>query len=243
MDLESFFAGIAAGRVHGLLLGVAGLPEPVAHVLTGLVTTVLPAEVERGIPLPDGIEARERHRRLVQRLAVPHLPEGAPTSPALANLVCHRLDRRLAGLAASCGGRYTRYVDDLTFSGDRRIARDRFAELVTAVVEEEGFRVNAAKTSATSAARRQSVLGTVVNDHPALPRPERDALRALLHNCAVHGWTTQTRGRDPAGFRDHVLGRVAWAASIDPGFGARLHALADRIDWTTPPPPWVPPVS
>ncbi|MCZ2818319.1 reverse transcriptase family protein [Modestobacter sp. VKM Ac-2984] len=236
MDLEAFFASVAAGRVHGLLLGVAGLPEPVAHVLTGLVTTVLPTEVWRQIPAPDGIEARERHRRLGQRLAVPHLPQGAPTSPALANLVCHRLDRRLTGLAAATGATYTRYVDDLTFSGDRRIARDRFAALVTAVVEEEGFRVNAAKTSATSAARRQSVLGTVVNDHPALPRPERDALRALLHNCAVHGWTTQTRGHDPATFRDHVLGRVAWAASIDPGFGARLHALADRIDWSAPPP-------
>ncbi|MCZ2804222.1 reverse transcriptase family protein [Modestobacter sp. VKM Ac-2983] len=236
MDLEAFFASVAAGRVHGLLLGVAGLPEPVAHVLTGLVTTVLPTEVWRHVPAPDGIEARERHRRLGQRLAVPHLPQGAPTSPALANLVCHRLDRRLTGLAMAAGATYTRYVDDLTFSGDRRIARDRFAALVTAVVEEEGFQVNAAKTSATSAARRQSVLGTVVNDHPTLPRPERDALRALLHNCAVHGWTTQTRGRDPATFRDHVLGRVAWAASVDPGFGARLHGLAERIDWSAPPP-------
>lgn len=234
MDLEAFFASVAAGRVHGLLLGVAGLPEPVAHVLTGLMTTVLPTEVWRRIPLPDGIAARERHRRLEQRLAVPHLPQGAPTSPALANLVCHRLDRRLAGLAAASGGTYTRYVDDLTFSGDRRIARDRFADLVTEVVTEEGFRVNAAKTSATSAARRQAVLGTVVNDHPTLPRPERDALRALLHNCAVHGWTTQTRGRDPDTFRDHVLGRVAWAASVDPAFGARLHRLADRIDWAAP---------
>lgn len=205
-------------------------------MLTGLVTTVLPTEVWRHVPAPEGIEARERHGRLGQRLAVPHLPQGAPTSPALANLVCHRLDRRLTGLATAAGATYTRYVDDLTFSGDRRITRDRFAALVTAVVEEEGFRVNAAKTSATSAARRQSVLGTVVNDHPTLPRPERDALRALLHNCAVHGWTTQTRGHDPATFRDHVLGRVSWAASVDPAFGARLHGLADRIDWSAPSP-------
>ena len=232
MDLEAFFASVAAERVRGLLLGPAGLPEPVAHVLTSLVTTVVPAPVWREVPVPAGVEDRERHRRLGRQLAVAHLPQGAPTSPALANLVCFRLDRRLAGLAASCGARYTRYVDDLTFSGGPAVGRDRFADLVTRVVADEGFRVNAAKTAATSAARRQSVLGTVVNTRPTLPRRERDALRALLHNCAVHGWAGQTRGREPATFRDHVLGRVAWAASLDPAFGARLHALAERVDWS-----------
>jgi hypothetical protein len=201
-------------------------------VVTALATTVVPAQVWHQLPVPAGIEAHERHRRLGQRLAVPHLPQGAPTSPALANLVCFRLDRRLAGLAAAFGGTYTRYVDDLTFSGDAGIGRDRFAELVTEIVTDEGFRVNPGKTSATTAARRQSVLGAVVNVRPTLPRRERDALRALLHNCATHGWAGQTRGHDPATFRDHVLGRVAWAASLDPALGARLAALADRIDWS-----------
>jgi hypothetical protein len=235
MDLEAFFAGIPAERVHGLLLGPAGLPEPVAHVVTALVTTVVPAQVWRQVPLPAGIEHRERHRRLGQRLARPHLPQGAPTSPALANLVCFRLDRRLAGLAVAFGARYTRYVDDLTFSGDRRIAGDRFAGLVAGIVTDEGFRVNQAKTSATSAARRQSVLGAVVNVRPTLPRRERDALRALLYNCATRGWPSQTRGRDPSTFRDHVLGRVAWATFLDPALGARLSTLAGRIDWSMTP--------
>ncbi|MGY5885832.1 reverse transcriptase family protein [Modestobacter lacusdianchii] len=236
MDLTAFFASIPARRVHGLLLGVAGLPEPVAHVVTGLVTTVLPAQVWRRVPVPTDAAARDRHHLLGRLLAVPHLPQGAPTSTALANLACARLDRRLTGLAEAFGARYTRYVDDLTFSGDPGLGRGRFAELVSGIVADEGFRVNPAKTSVTSDARRQSVLGAVVNTRPALPRHERDALRALLHNCATRGWTTQLRGRDPATFRDHVLGRVAWAASLDPVSGARLRALADRIDWsaTTP---------
>ncbi|MEU2351105.1 reverse transcriptase family protein [Modestobacter sp. NPDC049651] len=228
LDLESFFAGVAAGRVHGLLRTVGGLTEPVAHAVTGLVTTVVPRAVWAAVPAPPD---DERHRRLGRRLAVPHLPQGAPTSPALANLVCFRLDRRLTGLAASFGATYTRYVDDLTFSGDRGLDRGRFERLVGEVVTEEGFALNAAKTRSAPSSRRQSVLGAVVNVRPALPRPERDALRALLHNCAVHGWTTQVRDRDPATFRDHVLGRVAWAASVDPVSGARLRALADRIDW------------
>lgn len=235
MDLEAFFPSIPAGRVHGWLQGTAGLPEPVAHAVTGLVTTVLPRSVWRQVPVPADAVARDRHRRLGQRLAVPHLPQGAPTSPALANLVCFRLDRRLAGLAAAFGATYTRYVDDLTFSGDASVGRGRLADLVTQVVTEEGFRVNRSKTRSTTAARRQAVLGTVVNARPTLPRPERDALRALLHNCAAHGWPSQVRDRDPATFRDHVLGRVSWASSIDPAFGARLRVLADRIDWGVAP--------
>jgi hypothetical protein len=70
----------------------------------------------------------------------------------------------------------------------------------------------------------------VVNDHPTLPRPERDALRALVHNCAVYGWRSQSRGRDQ--FRAHVLGRISWAAGLDPGFGARLRVAYDAIDWS-----------
>ncbi|WP_369136794.1 reverse transcriptase family protein [Modestobacter versicolor] len=232
MDLEAFFPGIAAGRVRGVLLGPAGLPEPVAHLLTALTTTVVPAQVWRAAPVPTPVEDRERHRRLGQRLAVPHLPQGAPTSPMLANLVCFRLDRRLAGLAARYGGTYTRYVDDLTVSGPPAIGRARFAEQVAEVVTDEGFRLNPGKTTVTTAGRRQSVLGAVVNVHPALPRRERDALRALLHNCATAGWRSQLRGHDPATFRDVVLGRVAWAASLDPASGRRLAALADRIDWS-----------
>jgi RNA-directed DNA polymerase len=232
MDLEAFFASVTAPRVWGLLQGTVGLTEPVAHLVTGLVTTTAPAAVWRALPPPPDADGWERHRRLGRRLAAPHVPQGAPTSPALANLVCFRLDRRLAGLAATVGARYTRYVDDLTFSGDRRIRGDRFAALVSEVAAEEGFRVNPVKTRVAGAGSRQRVLGAVVNARPTLPRPERDALRALLHNCARHGWATQTRGHDPATFRDHVLGRVAWATSLDPVFGARLHALAARIDWS-----------
>ena len=112
------------------------------------------------------------------------------------------------------------------------MGRDRFAELVTEVVTDEGFRVNPDKTSVTTAARRQSVLGAVVNVRPTLARRERDALRALLHNCATHGWAGQTRGPRPgdlprARARPGRLGHVR-----GPAFGARLSALADRIDWS-----------
>jgi hypothetical protein len=228
MDLEAFFASVTAARVWGVLFA-AGLPETVAHTITGLCTTVVPAETWQAIPVP---RDREAHRRLGRRLAAPHLPQGAPTSPALANLVAFTLDRRLTGLAERFGARYTRYVDDLTFSGSPslRAARSRFVELATQIVRAEKFAVNERKTVVLGASGRQQVLGAVLNDHPTLPRRERDALRAIVHNCAVRGWQSQARGRPD--FREHLLGRISWAAALDPVFGAKLRARFDAIDWS-----------
>lgn len=228
MDVEAFFPSIAAGRVWGVLRG-AGLPEQVAHTVTGLATTVIPLPVWRAVPVRGDSDA---FWRLGRRLAAPHLPQGAPTSPAIANLVAFSLDRRLHGLAEHFGAHYTRYVDDLTFSGgpSLRKARSRFVALVADVVRDEGFRHNDRKTVLLGASGRQRVLGAVVNDHPALPRPERDALRAMLHNCAVHGWRSQARGRER--FPEHVLGRIGWASGLDPVFGTRLRASYDAIDWS-----------
>jgi hypothetical protein len=222
-DLEAFFPSIPAGRVWGLLRA-AGLPEAVAHTVTGLVTTVVPLEVTSALP------ANERTRW--RRLTWPHLPQGAPTSPALANLVAFGLDRRLAGLATRFGAHYTRYVDDLTFSGGPalRDARSRFVAKVAEIVSNEGFRLNDSKTVVLGSSGRQALLGAVVNERPTVSRPQRDALRALLHNCAVHGWPGQARGI--ANFPDHVRGRIAWVAALDPEFGARLRAAYERIDWS-----------
>ena len=215
-DLTAFFASIPAGRVYGLLR-TAGLPEPVAHTTTGLLTTVAPLAVSSD-----------------PRLRTPHLPQGAPSSPAAANLVAYSLDRRLAGLASRYGGSYTRYVDDLTFSGGRslRVARSRFVELVDTIVRDEGFALNERKTVVLGEAGRQQALGAVLNAHPALPRVERDALRATLHNCVVHGWASQARGLSRVEFRDYLLGRIAWAGALHPDHGRKLRTIADRINWT-----------
>ena len=94
----------------------------------------------------------------------------------------------------------------------------------------EGFRLNERKTVVLGAAGRQAMLGAVVNDHATLPRPERDRLRALLHNCATRGWRTQAGGEPD--YPAHVLGRIAWVGSLDPVFGARLRASYDAIDWS-----------
>jgi RNA-directed DNA polymerase len=213
-DLSAFFSSVTAGRVYGLLR-TAGYPEPVAHTLTALTTTRTPADVLRGAP--------DRGRAALLRQ--PHLPQGAPSSPALANLCAFRLDRRLTGLAARFGVNYSRYADDLAFSGSlsQHQARHLIARLDRVVVD-EGFHLHPAKTRIRGQADRQWLAGLVVNARPAVPRTEYDRLRAVLHDAARHGLDAANRDGHPD-FAAHLTGRVAWLSHRHPGRAAKLRDL------------------
>jgi RNA-directed DNA polymerase len=232
-DLKDFFASVSAGRVYGIFLTVGYKPE-VAHVLTGLTTNAVPSAVWQSVPAArsgDQVSARFWFGR---QLATPHLPQGAPTSPALANLAAFRLDRRLAGLAAAAGLNYSRYADDLTFSGPQR-RRDRLPALVASIVSDAGFALNHAKTRRMSRAQRQSVCGVVVNIRPNVTRREYDQLRAILSHAARDGPAATNRaGTDD--FAAHLRGRIAWVASLNPGRGEKLGRAFAAIDWGDPEP-------
>jgi hypothetical protein len=231
-DLTDFFPSIAAGRVYQLFR-VLGYPEAVVRLLGGLCTTRLPRSTwdARPNPAQDGSDYPAW-----ARLNARHLPQGAPTSPALANLVAFHLDRRLTGLAAACEATYTRYADDLTFSGGAELRRSakRLTRRVTLIAAEEGFHVNRGKTRVLGRANRQTVTGVVVNVRPNIPRREFDTLKAILTNCVRHGPASQNRANVPD-FRAHLTGRVAHVAEVNPIRGRKLWAIHDRIAWPTPP--------
>lgn len=150
-----------------------------------------------------------------------HVPQGAPTSPAISNLVCRSLDARLAGLAARFGGAYTRYADDLTFSfqqDDFEIGRFRW--WVDQICHQEGFFVNQAKFRVIRESQRQCVTGIVVNDSLRVPREERRRFRAMVHNCLRHGVTAESRG-NPA-FGSYLHGFSSYLAMVHPAEGKPL---------------------
>lgn len=230
MDLENFFPSISGARVQALFR-TAGYPERVADLLGGLLTNSTPRSAW-GVPVGG---AEEEAARLVaaRRLhAHRHLPQGAPSSPAVANLCAYRLDCRLSGLAAAAGAVYTRYSDDLAFSGDEDFARqvERFAVHAAAIAVDEGFAVNHRKTRVMRPGVRQRLAGLVVNQKLNLPRDEYDRLKAILTNCARHGPEGQNRDGRPL-FREHLGGRVAFAESVNPSRGARLREIFERIRW------------
>jgi RNA-directed DNA polymerase len=230
-DLQDFFASITAGRIYGIFR-TAGYPEPVAYMLTALTTNVVPAAHWHKLPRPVDPLELGAHHQLGRRLATPHLPQGAPTSPALANLAAFRLDRRLDGLARALEINYSRYADDLTFSGDPRLVRGAgmLRRAVANIAREEGFAVNEAKSMLATRAGRQRVCGVVVNDRLNTPRREYDTLKAILHNAAAHGPQTQNRQEIP-NFQAHLIGRISWVDSLNPQRGEKLRRKFAEIVW------------
>jgi len=227
LDLEDCFASVRAGRVFGLFRS-AGYPEGVAHTLTGLCTNTMPVALWADVPRPVTPQAIAAHHRLGRALATPHLPQGAPTSPALANLSAYRLDRRLTGLADRLGARYSRYADDIVLSGDGRLRAPGVRALVASIAAEEGFRVNVAKTNLMTRGGRQRVAGIVVNERVNLARPEYDRLKAIVHDAERNGPQAANREGHTA-FREHLRGRIAWLESLHPERGARLRERFERV--------------
>ncbi|MEZ5965951.1 MAG: reverse transcriptase family protein [Planctomycetota bacterium] len=228
MDVRDFFASFGCGRVRRVFFQM-GYPEEVAGLLARLCTSVTPGAV-RAAGLAAHGPAAERLERALQRR---HLPQGAPTSPALANLCAYRIDARLSGLARRFAADYTRYADDLLFSGAEGFARDaRRCELhAAAILLEEGLAAAHHKTRRMPASVSQRALGLVLNAALGVPRRERERLEAILHNCMRHGADTQNREGHP-NFRAHLLGRIAQVARVQPRIAARLRVLFDSVSWT-----------
>ena len=228
LDLRHFFPSISRARITSLFRWV-GYPEAVANLLAGLCTNAVPGGLIGELPIPCDSEVRHQFSKI---LSNPHLPQGAPTSPALANLAAYRLDCRLAGLARKTNVSYTRYADDLTFSGGRRFGKKMspFRIMVCAIVIDEGFEIRRRKTRVLSKGTRQEVAGVVLNQHPNLRRDEYDRLRAILHNCQRHGPESQNRERHER-FKEHLRGRIAHHRRINPNRGEKLTRLFDQIRW------------
>lgn len=231
VDISDFFAAITPGRVAGVLRS-AGLVDPVARTIAQICVTPTPEWVLRSMPA-GGIG--DQRYMLRTRLRTRHLPQGAPTSPALANLTCYHLDRRLTGYADAVPAVFSRYADDLSFSGGAqlRIAAPTFLRAISRIVTEEGFVLNPTKTRVQTRGQRQLVTGIVVNERPNVRRQDYDQLRAVLHEARTRGPETANRERHPD-FRRHLQGRVEWVESVNLGRGQRLRSDLEAIRWAEP---------
>ena len=205
LDITDFFGAIHFGRVRGLLIAF-GYGYSVATVLAALMTEAVRQPVMIG------------ETRFFPPVGPRVCPQGAPTSPGLSNAVVVKMDRRLAGLARRYGFAYTRYADDLTFSGNDVAGAHALRLLATRVVEEEGFAVNERKTQVRRNGSRQMVTGVVVNDVLGLSRQDRRRLRAAIH----HYVKARAAGNDDRGQLARLDGKVAYVSMLNAAQARRL---------------------
>jgi RNA-directed DNA polymerase len=168
-----------------------------------------------------------------------HLPQGAPTSPMLSNLALRGLDESVSAIAERSGFAFTRYADDLTFSGaDRAITRNAVIQLLAEVngaLRGVGLIPNREKTVIAPPGARKLVLGLLVDR--STPRLQREfKARLLLHSHFLRklgpAQHARTRGfRSVWSMHRHLAGLIAYASQVEPPFAARIQASLSIVDW------------
>lgn len=166
IDLKDFFPSITSGRVFKrLLVKPFCLNEEVASLISDLCC--------------------------YQKGENKVLPQGAPTSPTITNIICERLDFKHTRLAKAYDLKYTRYADDITFSGMKNVFTEegKFCTSLRNIIEnEEGLKINSDKTRLCHRGMRQEVTGLTVNSKTNVSRKYIKQLRPLIHNWEVKGY-------------------------------------------------------
>jgi retron-type reverse transcriptase len=151
------------------------------------------------------------------------LPQGAPTSPVISNLICLGLDKKLADLAKAHNATITRYADDIALSGDDPAV----VKLKTAIyshIYSFGFRPNKKKTKIRKYYQRQTITGVVVNTKTSVKKEVWRKLRAQLHNQKISGLPLSP------GDYQKMRGQVEWIKSLNPQRGNQLLAQLSLIN-------------
>jgi retron-type reverse transcriptase len=216
-DLKDFFPSISFVRVRGLFESL-GYSRAISTLFALICTEPPRKEVE--------FDGKMYYVAMSER----QLPQGACTSPTITNLLCRRLDEKLTQLATDKGFTYTRYADDLTFSGSEE-ALTQIGSLmnnVRSIVAFEGFVVNEEKTRVLRAGRRQRVTGIVVNEKTNLTRKDIRNFRALLHNVEKKGLEEENHKNHPH-FWEYINGYVSYVQMVRPDIGQKFAAQVLRI--------------
>jgi RNA-directed DNA polymerase len=231
VDLKDFFPTLEYRRIRGVFRGL-GYGEAAATIFALLTSEPEVDEVDL-----DG-------QTFYVASGARRLPQGAPTSPAITNIVCRRMDARLAGAAQKLGFTYTRYADDLTFSGPRTADTGAMLDRIRMIAADEGFAEHPTKTRVLRRGRRQEVTGVVVNQRLGVDRETLRKFRVLLFQIDKDGPEGKTWGASSDVFAS-AIGYANYVRMVDPAKGsallARARELAARHGWQPKKPPPKPP--
>jgi RNA-directed DNA polymerase len=191
VDIENFFGSIEAPSVFHIFREM-GYSHGVSNLLAHLCTYSPPWKARR------------------------YLPQGAPTSPALSNLFARRIDRRLGAYALKRNWRYSRYADDMVFSGKLNVGSA--ISMTRRVLSDHRLVLNDRKTRVMRRHRAQLVTGAVVNEKVQAPRALRRELRQVAHYIEKFGFLDHVRevGMNRKKYLDHLLGQANYVLFLNP---------------------------
>lgn len=230
LDIKDFFESISERQVYYVFRDL-GYPALLSFEMSRLCTRVIP---ERSDGVARQRDKKWRWRNNLARDGMPydhvrsvgHLPQGAPTSGMIANLAFTRQDSEIQDIADKYGAEYSRYADDIVISlnDSNKAECEAIISQVARVVSSAGYRVNRAKSRIHGPGSRKIVTGLVVNDStPRLPRAYKEDIMLCLYHIKKHGLLSHMVRRcavSPLGYLNHLVGKILFAFSIEPIFGA-----------------------
>ncbi len=229
VDLYRFFDSVTQQRVFGVFKRLGYHPN-LAFSFAQLLT------VQHGYQYWKEIENEKVFPEKFLNAKPSCLPQGSPASPAIANIVCYRLDNRFKKLAESLGVNYSRYADDLTFSG--KLKNIPSLNTIRKIITEEGFFINEKKIKYNRRSYRQEVTGLVVNDGVRVKRKFKQKVRTELHHCIKYGpenhleWLQKNKQQEKkANYRDYLLGKICFIYSIEKEVGKKYLEMYNQIEW------------
>lgn len=159
------------------------------------------------------------------------LPQGSPASPALSNLISLRLDKRLGQLASNLNCSYTRYADDITFSGDKGIRAA--LPLIRDIITDEGFEINENKVRLQYAHQRQEVTGLIVNEKLSISPSLKNEIKSAIYYCKKFGVSGHMRriGCEKHFYKEHLYGIAYFIKMVDEKLGNYYLNELEKVDW------------
>lgn len=160
------------------------------------------------------------------------LPQGSPASPAITNIICLKLDKRLSALAKKYEAVFSRYADDITFSGKKAIVH--LLPHAIDIIHDEGFSVNSDKTHISFRHQRQEVTGLIVNgDTVRVSQKFKKQFRKEIYYCKKYGVRSHLEhiNSHHSFYKEHMYGKAYFINMVEPPLGEELLRLLDSISW------------
>lgn len=225
LDLVNFFESIPERRVYGIFKAIGyskNLSVDFAKICTAKISRTQfdrLGELER--EYFEDLYNSEEHV----------LAQGASTSPGLSNLICRKLDIRLSKLANKMGVNYSRYADDITFSGiENNLPK---LGLLLKIIEEEGFKINWKKGGKFKTGQKQIVTGLLINGEVRIPKKFKKEIYRHLHFCKKFGVSSHfNKINSDRGYRkEWILGKIFFVNSIEPLEAKKMFDIVNTICW------------